>query len=419
MKKSIDQTTKYTKEEACLLALTRRSLLAMGKEDRPDQKPQKPLTIDPALLGRVLDRADRHVVLSFYYDYLDGRIPEPMQGRMEQAARRIVQQSYHLCYQTHRVVRKLEAAGVRIAVLKGCATAGVYPVPELRKSGDIDLLLLHPDQLGRAKKVLVTCGFQLLKEQVAEHHLAFSSSEGIELELHTMLAEPFDNRRINDYLDRCLNGMSNSIIRREVMGYEFPILSDGYHAFELLLHMLQHFLRSGFGLKLLCDWVVFWRKPVDPAEIRLYERLVRESRLEGFSDMVTSLCVYELGLERDCCLLSVEKSRTRLLGRRAATAFMKEILVAEEFGKSAGDRMVVMRSTGLDAYVREFHHQMNLNFPRAGKVIPLWPVLWIVTFFWFLRNNRVVRGVSTGEILRKARERSRVMAYIHLFEKRR
>ena len=28
-----------------------------------------------------------------------------------------------------------------------------------------------------------------------------------------------------------------------------------------------------------------------------------------------------------------------------------------------------------NAYVREFHHQMHINFPKVGKIIFLWPVL--------------------------------------------
>lgn len=36
----------------------------------------------------------------------------------------------------------------------------------------------------------------------------------------------------------------------EIMGYPIPVVSDAYYAYHLLLHMLQHFLRAGFGLKL-------------------------------------------------------------------------------------------------------------------------------------------------------------------------
>lgn len=405
----------YTVEEKAFLELTRLSLKAMGKEKKHREK----LPVSPQQLEPVLDMARGHAVLSFCHDLLSGQLSGPLWERVDQAAVRTVQQSYHLLLQTRAGVFALEEAGISVVVLKGVAAAEFYPVPELRKSGDIDLLLLDPQDLKRAEAVLLDRGWGLLQEQTAEHHVAFRDEEGIELELHTMLAEPFDNRRMNRYLEGLLGPGRIVPVRREIMGVSFPVLPDGLHAFELLLHMLQHFLRSGFGVKLLCDWVEFWNRPVEKAQIRIYEQLVRESRIQGFSDMVTSACVRTLGLSSRCCLLSVKGASTRLLGKSAVCAFMKEILEAEEFGRSERERMVVMRSSGLWGYVREFHHQMGLNYPRAGRVVVIWPVLWLATLSRFIRNNRSVRGgISTREILKKADDRSRVMEEIRLFQPR-
>ena len=95
--------------------------------------------------------------------------------------------------------------------------------------------------------------------------------------------------------------------------------------------------------------------------------------------------------------------------------FMKEILEAEEFGGSDKNRMVMLEGTGLWAYVKEFHHQMHLNFPRAGKCFLLWPALWLITLVRFLRNNRTIRGTSAGEILREAHRRSDLIKKLKLF----
>ena len=96
---------------------------------------------------------------------------------------------------------------------------------------------------------------------------------------------------------------------------------------------------------------------------------------------------------------------------------MKEILEAEEFGKSSKDRMVALRGSSLTDYVREFHHQMHLNFPKAGKCFLLWPALWVITLERFLRNNRKLRRVSTLDVMRKAGERGRIMRELKLFSR--
>ena len=71
---------------------------------------------------------------------------------------------------------------------------------------------------------------------------------------------------------------------------------------------------------------------------------------------------------------------------------------------------------GLAGYVREFHHQMHLNFPYAGRCPLLWPALWCATLWRFLRNNRTVRGTTTGAVLKEARRRSRLMEPLALFQ---
>lgn len=362
----------------------------------------------------LVQKADRHAVLSLLYDTLNERpLPKNQREIVTRASRRIVLQNYRLSFCTHRAVELLKGQGISTVVLKGVSAAAVYPVPELRKSGDIDLLLPDPGQMSLARDTLLKAGYTAAEHQMSNHHLVMHFDSGIELELHTMLAEPFDNAKINHYLRGCLREISGHIEQRDVMGYEIPVLSEGYQAYQLLLHMLQHFLRSGFGLKLLCDWFFFWSRPVAEDELRLYLKLVEESGLSGFSRLVTSICVRYLGLDGDCCLCG---RMDGLMEEAEMRGFVGDILEAEEFGKSGKDRMVRLRGTSLWDYVREFHHMMHLNYPRAGKVFLLWPVLWCITLLRFLKNNRKIRGVTTGEVLKKARERSSRMEQLELFK---
>ena len=79
--------------------------------------------------------------------------------------------------------------------------------------------------------------------------------------------------------------------------------------------------------------------------------------------------------------------------------------------------MVVLRDRGLRGYIREFHHQMRLNFPRAGKCFLLFPALWLATLVRFLRNNWKVREVSLKQVLKTADRRSHQMELLGLFKK--
>lgn len=414
-KKTSRTEKKKTETNGPALSPSDAALLEILKCALSGEKPVPHWTFSEEEWDTLLVKANRHAVLSLLYDTLmEQALPQKQREFAERVARKYVRQNYRLCYCTHLVVEKLKEHGISSVVLKGVSAAACYPTPELRKSGDVDILIPHAEQLLSARDALSELGYTVLEVQPAHHHLAMHHPSGIEVELHCMLAEPFDNAEMNGYLDQCLAHIPESIEQKNIMGYTFPVLKDGYQAYTLLLHMLQHFLRSGFGLKLLCDWVLFWNRPIAENEVQLYLQLVQESGISGFSRMITSLCVAYLGLDRQCDLC---RHQPELMDEGDVAGFARDILEAEEFGKSAKDRMVALRGTSPVDYIREFHHAMHLNFPKAGRIFLLWPVLWCATLFRFLRNNRRVRGTTTMEIIKKAGSRSDRMKQLELFKR--
>lgn len=396
--------TELSKDENYLLEIIRDSLSESNDSSCKTNMDEKDWEA-------VFRMADNHSVLSLLYERLNSfeNIPPHLKKQYSVCAKKNVLQQYHLLFLSKYLVEIFRNAGIEIVVLKGVAAGSFYPTPELRKSGDIDLLLLNPVQESAMKELMLEHDFWVKEEQLALHHVTFETGSGIEIEVHTLLAEPFDNKGINQYLESILRERKCEVEVREILGVRLPVLGKAYFAYELLLHMLQHFLRSGFGLKLLCDWVVFWREETTDAEKETYLRLVEESGIKSFSDIVTKTCISYFGLEED--LVSWMKCSEEL----PIKDFLREIMEAEEFGKSHVNRMVVMRGTGVGDFIREFHHQMHLNFPKAGKCFLLWPVLWTITFVRFVKNNKKYRNISTGEILKEAKKRSKLMSSINLF----
>ncbi len=392
-----------SKEEEYLLGLLSRALSGKPIKEK--------LLVEGANIQQVINMAKKHAVLSLLYDELPEETLTEVESRyIEKECKQITLQNYRLLFLTKYIVGLLEENKLRVVVLKGVSTAQYYPVPELRKSGDVDLLLLDADTIGLVKQILLTNGFKIYEEQLANHHISFLSEEGISIEIHTMLAEPFDNGKINRYLDKIVKDKNLETDTIYTMGLELPVLSKAYYAYELLLHMMQHFLRSGFGLKLLCDWVVFWQYPVEENEKSTYIRLLEESRVKGFSDLVTQTGIKYLGMPEE------DVQWMNCTTEYPCEEFLKEVIEAEEFGKSEVERMVVLQGTGLMDLFKEFHHQMCLNYPKAGKCFLLWPVLWIMTLLRFLRNNKKVRNTSTGAIIKEAKRRSGLMKQLKLFQ---
>lgn len=390
-----------TKEQLWLLNLLRVSLT--GRDD-----PFPSLTDEE--WKKLTEVAGEHKVIPLLYPVLSKHTDDLFVRRQTEIC---IRQYYRLLFLTRYYVDLLRRADVPVVVLKGAGASLYYPVPEYRKSGDIDLMLLRRGDMEKACRALEAVGVYPDARQHANHHVSFGVESGIELELHMTVTEDFDSAEVNNYLKQANLELPDHVRDREVIpGVCLPLADDGFQAFLLLLHMLQHFLRSGFGLRLLCDWVVFWNRQVDPEQTAQYLRLVRGCGIVGFSRLITKTCVDYLGLEGDRGAPLLEGGE---VSSEMCRDFLSEVFAAQEFGHSSSERMVVLRGTGPLDYLREFHHQMRLNYPGASKCFLLWPFLWIMTLIRFLYNNHSVRKTSLFSVLRQAGQRSRLMEELKLF----
>ncbi len=372
---------------------------------------------------RLAGIADKHSVLSLIYELLPHipQVPEQIVSAAAERARQTVLQNYRLLHLSSHILQILEEDNIKAVLLKGWQTANLYPVPEARKSGDIDILVPDPKAFGKAVGLLESRGFMRRGLQSANHHIELVSDMGIDIEVHSSLTEPFDSKYVNDCLEEIKSEYNSNIQHKTILGYPVACAGEAYDAFYLLLHMLQHFLRAGFGIKLLSDWAVFWSREIDEGDKQRFLELVEQSRILGFAQTVTGACVQYLGvceknvafmMEQDQAAGAEERSRLEQY-----ECFMKDIFEAEEFGRSHSERMVMLRSTGLKEYIREFHHQMRLNHPKASKCILLWPYLWIYTLVVFLINNKKVRKTTLRKVLKNAGTRSRLAEEMKLFVK--
>lgn len=369
---------------------------------------------------RILSIADNHRVLPLLYDVLEEILPEDgvEWKRVQERSTQTVRQSYRLLFMSRYVTELLKEAGIDSILLKGSGVSGLYPVPELRKSGDVDLLFEDEKRAKEAGICLETYGFVQQSGHQDNHHLTYISREGIRLELHSALVEPFDAPEVNIFLAKCQKDFFKNRVTENVMGVDFSLTSPAYQAFYLLLHMLQHFLRAGFGLKLLCDWVVFWEHGCTKEEENQFLYLIRESGIFYFARMVTALCVRYLGLSDQKVYFLMKQAEPGFQEEEPYLKdFFTEIMEAEEFGETHPERMVAMRGTGWRDYVREFHHQMHLGYPKAGQYKLLYPLLWISTFCGFIYRNRKLRGISSIAVLKSAKKRSRLVTKMKLFRK--
>ena len=360
--------------------------------------------------------AKGHAVAPFIFDaFTDSPVKEKISDaylkELKSVTKQTVIQSYRLIFLAKYICGILKEKGIDTVILKGVAAAREYPELLYRKSGDVDLFLLDKNKEKEAVETMKNAGFLFFEEDQKENHqTVLTSSDGIKIELHTMITEPFSDKRANERIALFEKSVSEYVEIANIWGNEFPVLQRGAFAFTLLLHALQHFMRAGFGIKLLSDMAALFNNGLNDKEKETYLYLVNDCRLLGFSKVILSVCVYYLGLGK-------EKVPHELVEIEKCSAFLEDVLKAEEFGRNDVNRMAVVSGTGLWGYFKEFHHQMKLSFPKASKVFIIIPVLWVITLVRFLINNKKVRKTTAAEIFKNAGERSRMAKELEIFER--
>lgn len=389
----------FNKTELALLNLLRFSL-----------RPTGGVPSLPSLTGqeweRVLILADRHEVLPLLETVLeeDG-LPEAQRLAIQWKTAKTVHESIQLQGLNARLTALLKKAGITAVTLKGFAVARFYPVPEFRKTTDIDLFVPNRENWKRAVRILRANGFQAAKAWHANHHAVLTAEKRV-VEVHSTWTESFQDKHLNRYLEKLQKESDQHCRLVDCQGIQVYAYDAAWQGFYLLLHMLMHFLGSGFGLRNLCDWVVLWEHCDDAKERETFWKLACESGASEFAKAVTSICLSYLGLTR-------EKSPVpagTVTEQEITDALLRDVLDAGEFGYSEAERMVGMDGSSLGAYLREFHHQMHINFPKAGRMILLWPFLWCVTLARFLKNNKKLNRPPVSAILKKAGRRGELVS---------
>lgn len=328
---------------------------------------------------------------------------------------------YHMVNFVFRVLSLTKQEKIHSCILKGVGLSSYYPKEEVRKIGDMDLYIPIPEEFEHFCRILKKQGFEQEKT-IADHHLSFFylySGTRFELEVHKKPISSQGNRNFNKEICQVFKPFTEagnwSFPEVKTISGKIPILPKEENTFYLLLHMLQHFLSGGMGLRMLCDWVVIWRDKGQKENFSLekYLSFVHKSKIEGFHYIITGLCITFLGLS----LQDVPWMEGHMPRKETMDIFMEDIFHGGEFGEKDSARMfIALEKPGIILYCKELHRQMRLRFQNAGRFPFLWPFLWFTSLIIFFYNNKLLRKTSIKLILKSGKERAKLIEEIRLFK---
>ena len=162
--------------------------------------------------------------------------------------------------------------GLYPIVMKGIICRNIYPQPEHRPSVDEDILI-DPDDIMAYHEALLAYGLTPVRPEEDVEKSDEVSYENKETHLYIEVHKKFflgDSVAYSN-LNNCFEGAMGRTICQKIYGMTFRTLGHTDHLLYLVLHAFKHFLYSGFGIRQVCDIMLFserYRERIDWMTVR-------------------------------------------------------------------------------------------------------------------------------------------------------
>lgn len=373
----------------------------------------EPVDIPPQTEKPLVDLALRHATVPFLLPYINDPQYLPL---LKQQTKRMLLNYYQIEQFTHHIVTIFEKEQIPYFLLKGISLCAFYPTPESRKLGDVDLYINEPEALEKAKRALEQNSF-VLQDDLSDHHLTYcytfsATGRVCLLELHFRVIGLYQYAPANAVVDEVFSAKALKHNCQTVNGTSYSVLPPTEYTFYMLHHMLKHYLYSGFGIRLLCDFTFYLKRHTSEIDFEKIHDWCTRSRILHLYEIILQSCRLYLGLpdtidpeihynEADC------------------EQFILKVLSDNDMGTVTENTLVGSGSyrkiTPL-TYFKEGHLQMHVRFPRLGKCPLLWPVLWCITFFCFIKNTYKLRNTTLRDTLHEFHKSNEKSLLVRIFD---
>ena len=221
-------------------------------------------------------------------------------------------------YHTHeKHVTELEALLTRLGlhgcILKGTGLAHLYPVPERRMCGDIDLWIKGThDSILKAFDDAEIPMYDIIYQECKAG--VFLDTE-VEVHFHpSKMYNPFSNARLQRYFEK------NSPIRDDAV-ITYP--DARFNAVFCMAHMFRHYLEGGIGMRQMLDYYYILRA-LDPTDRVPVMAELKRLGMGRFTASVMASMQFNFGLEDEYFLCPPDK----VLGKK----LVQDVITMGNFG---------------------------------------------------------------------------------------
>lgn len=258
------------------------------------------------------------------------------------------------------LTRILNSWGYDSCILKGQGVARLYPKPELRQSGDIDIWVNG----GRDDVVKV------LKEQCiglsyidyVNCHAGFFNDAEVEVHFKpTWMCDPFTDRKFQKWIDT--NKTAQMANYDKEIKFSYPTIE--FNLVFSLIHIYRHVFQEGIGLRQLMDYYYILTHSSNEERVNAYATLCSFG-MQRF--VVAVMYVLRIVFDMDETLLLCEPNKDE------GEFLLSEIMRGGNFGHYDDRNTYVSEEKRFLRGLNNF--KRNIRFLRRYPSEVIWMPLW-------------------------------------------
>ncbi len=262
--------------------------------------------------------------------------------------------------------------GIDHMVLKGGSLKELYPAPEMRIMGDIDILI----NLKQYKKILELFHANGYEEVKETHHELIWKKGDIMVELHKVLMPPY-NEDFDSYFG---NGWERAVATGD---NEFSFNDEDMFIY-LFAHFSKHYRDGGIGIRQLCDLYLFLNKK-SLCEEYIKTELSKLGLYDFYINIIKTIKAWFEGGESSeiCDFITEVIIKSGTFGDYESFVVAVALREKEKRGTYIKGRM-----TSIFRSMFPTLKSMKLFYPTLKKTPFLLPAFWVVRLFSILFREK-------------------------------
>lgn len=284
---------------------------------------------------------------------------------------------------------------IKFVVFKGAQIRELYPTPELRVMGDIDILISIDDR-DAVKKMLTDNGFSLINSNGPVYDY---KKDDILIEVHTkIISGKVGSADAEGYF-------SDAIKHAEFDGFK-GYLNHDYHFEYLIAHIAHHFWFYGAGVKLIPDLAVMIKKY--DINLDLVVDNLSKIHLDKFAKIIITICKKWFDIGKEYNVDTAETESFLLSFGAFGNVNRNKAAVVQRKALEEGKKSTLAVKMGL--LFPSYEKMKNIPYMKFMEGKPyLLPAGWVYRMFYNYKYrkefiNNATSSIGSTETKRQAEE---------------